>query len=220
MNAEIKKYADSGNLKALKYIFVDSLDADPTFVHYEEDYNYCRSIPGLLEEYVELTPFRENTALWDEDYWISLKQDLVKNFSDKRMKHMRTVAKVFMADKVKRILAEREKQNVELNRLKEPIHPKIEQHFDKVQTQTQNPVHQSAMSGREAQQREIAEAQRELEAHNRRVAAEQAAKDAAKRKNMYEPRRQTIPTGGGLPKKAIGIAVAAAAAVIIWLLLK
>ena len=45
MNTEIKKYADSGDIKSLKYIFVDSLDVDPTFVRYEEEYNYCKSIP-------------------------------------------------------------------------------------------------------------------------------------------------------------------------------
>lgn len=57
---EIKKYADSGDIKSLKYIFVDSLDVDPTFARYEEEYNYCKSIPGLLEPHIELTPFSEN----------------------------------------------------------------------------------------------------------------------------------------------------------------
>lgn len=56
MDAEIKKFADSKDLKSLKYIFVDSLDVDPTFVRYEEEYNYCKSIPGLLESHIGLTP--------------------------------------------------------------------------------------------------------------------------------------------------------------------
>ena len=82
MNTVIKKLADSGDIKALKYIFVDALDVDPTFVRYEEEYNYCKSIPGLLDSHAELTPFRVNKADWNEEYWISLKMDLVKNFSD------------------------------------------------------------------------------------------------------------------------------------------
>ena len=68
-------------------------------------YNYCKSIPGLLEPHIELTPFSENRANWTEEYWTSLKMDLIKNFSDKRMSHMRDVAQVFLADKVQRILA-------------------------------------------------------------------------------------------------------------------
>ncbi len=69
--------------------------------------NYCKSVPGLLEDHIELTPFRANKADWDEAYWTSLKMDLIKNFSDRRMSHMREVAKVFLADKMQRILAER-----------------------------------------------------------------------------------------------------------------
>ncbi len=39
MNTEIKKYADSGDIKSLKYIFVRLfLDVDPTFARYEEEY--------------------------------------------------------------------------------------------------------------------------------------------------------------------------------------
>lgn len=53
MNTEIKNYADSGDIKSLKYIFVDALDVDPTFVRYEEEYNYCKSVPGLLESHIE-----------------------------------------------------------------------------------------------------------------------------------------------------------------------
>ena len=72
MNTEIKKYADSGDIKALKYIFVDSLDVDPTFVRYEDEYNYCKSIPGLLESHVALTPFKTKKADWNEEYWTNL----------------------------------------------------------------------------------------------------------------------------------------------------
>lgn len=107
MDTEIKKLADNRDLKSLKYIFVDSLDVDPTFVRYEEEYDYCKSIPGLLEPHQDLTPFTDIKSAWDEDYWTNLKMDLIKNFSDKRMTHMRVVAKVFLAEKIQRILAER-----------------------------------------------------------------------------------------------------------------
>jgi len=107
MNTKMKELADRGDLESLKYIFYDSLDVDPTFVRYEEEYNYCKSIPGLLEAHVELTPFTENQDEWTEAYWASLKTDLLENFSDQRMSHMREVAKVFLAEKIQRILKER-----------------------------------------------------------------------------------------------------------------
>ena len=43
MNKEIKNFADSRDLKSLKYIFVDCLDVDPTFVRYEEEYKDRKS---------------------------------------------------------------------------------------------------------------------------------------------------------------------------------
>ena len=40
MHNEVKKCVDSGNLKSLRYIFVDCLDVDPTFEKYVEDFEY------------------------------------------------------------------------------------------------------------------------------------------------------------------------------------
>ena len=103
----VKQYADERNLQALKYVFVNALGVDPTFEQYKEDYEYCKSIPNLLEPYVELTPFVEDKNKWDEAYWDKLKIDLLKNFSDKRMMHMVDVAQVVRADKIKRLRTER-----------------------------------------------------------------------------------------------------------------
>ena len=48
MHDKDKQFADVGDVRVLKYIFVDALDADPTFDSYQEDYEYCRS-KGLFE---------------------------------------------------------------------------------------------------------------------------------------------------------------------------
>lgn len=222
MNAEIKQYADSGDIKSLKYIFVDSLDVDPTFVRYEEEYNYCKSIPGLLEDHVELTPFKASKADWDEEYWTSLKMDLVKNFSDRRMSHMREVAKVLLAEKVQRILAERAAANTVQN---EPITKETPAttpaHVEeKVAAQATESVRQ-ATSMAEEQARQLEEEKRKLEAENRaqEILRERAARERAARREQQ--RREEEQAGGGFPKKAIGIAVAAVTvAVVLFLLLK
>ena len=219
MNTEIKKFADSGDIKSLKYIFVDSLDVDPTFVRYEEEYNYCKSIPGLLEPHVELTPFSENKANWTEEYWTSLKMDLIKNFSDKRMSHMRDVAQVFLADKVQRILAERAANNT----IQQSVAPKAEPvQTEKVANITPKPDVKPSISKAELQARQLEEERRKLEAENKahqeREARERAARMEQQRRMQAQKQSRT---GDGFPKKAIGIAVAAVTvAVVLILLLK
>lgn len=223
----IKKYADSGDIKSLKYIFVDALDVDPTFVRYEEEYNYCKSIPGLLEFHVELTPFKTDKADWNEEYWISLKMDLVKNFSDKRMAHMREVAQVFYADKIQRILAERS-SNVPVRKVPttkaDPFPVPIEKP-DYESSKATEPVKQTSPSKAEEQARKLEEERRKLEAENKVQEAkrEREAKERAARiEQQRREQEQAAQAGGGFLKKAIGIAVAALimGAVVIFLFLK
>lgn len=222
MNTEIKKFADSGDIKSLKYIFVDSLDVDPTFVRYEEEYNYCKSIPGLLEPHVELTPFSENKANWTEEYWTSLKMDLIKNFSDKRMSHMRDVAQVFLADKVQRILAERAANNT----IQQSVAPKAEPvQTEKVANITPKPdvtPKEPFISKAELQARQLEEERRKLEAENKAHQEREARERAARMEQQRRMQAQTqSQTGDGFSKKAIGIAVAAVTvAVVLILLLK
>lgn len=222
MNTEIKKFADSGDIKSLKYIFVDSLDVDPTFVRYEEEYNYCKSIPGLLEPHVELTPFSENKANWTEEYWTSLKMDLIKNFSDKRMSHMRDVAQVFLADKVQRILAERAANNT----IQQSVAPKAEPvQTEKVANSTPKPdvtPKEPSISKAELQARQLEEERRKLEAENKAHQEREARERTARMEQQRRMQAQTqSQTGDGFSKKAIGIAVAAVTvAVILILLLK
>lgn len=124
MHKGVKKRVEDKDIEGLKYVFVDSLDVDPTFEEYEEDYNYCREhIPELFESYTECsTPIIENNQVgnmffkdirekWTDDYyWNGLKMDLLENFSEKRFQHMKDVAQVRYADKIIRIKEEREQE--------------------------------------------------------------------------------------------------------------
>lgn len=219
MDIRIKNYADNGDLKELKYIFVDALDVDPTFVRYEEEYNYCKSIPGLLEAHIELTPFRQDKTRWDEAYWTSLKMDLVKNFSDLRMMHMKEVAQVFLAEKITRILKERDSAVV-APPVTTPASPKIDDKIDPV-TATTNAA--PIISRAEQEKRELEEAKRKLEEENRRTEAARQAEERRieQQRKIHQTSTQTA-TSGDSSKKAIGIAVAvlAVAAVVLILVLK
>ena len=94
MHKEVKSCADKGDIKGLKYIFVDCLDVDPTFEKYKEDYEYCKNLNGLFESHRELTPFSMDKSLWNYKYWQKLKTDLLKNFSDSRFKHMIDIERI------------------------------------------------------------------------------------------------------------------------------
>lgn len=107
MLPEIKKCADNGDIRGLRYIFDDCLDVDPTFEKYKDGWEYCQSVGGLIEPHKELTPFEFNSSRWDEDYWLKLKSDLIKNFSTERFDHMIDVAKVYYAEKIIRLETER-----------------------------------------------------------------------------------------------------------------
>lgn len=224
MDKKIKQYADARDLTSLKYIFVDSLDVDPTFAQYEEAYNYCKAIPGLLEQHIELTPFTNDASQWTETYWAKLKMDLKKNFSDQRMSHMRKVAKVFLADKAQRILKER--QATSESTTAAPI-----QSVPHGSTRPANPAPkvQTTVPSEAEQEKALQEERQRIEAENRRIAAEQeakkraaAAKAAALEKENQRFECQQRTGSDSFSKKAVGIAIAVVAvvAVVVFLLLK
>lgn len=216
MDAEIKKFADSKDLKSLKYIFVDSLDVDPTFVRYEEEYNYCKSIPGLLESHIGLTPFTQNQTSWNEAYWTNLKMDLVKNFSDKRMMHMREVAKVFLAEKVQRILAERaasSKVTTPANNTTQ----KVVQPIPALTAPKNNPVSQPQVSSKAAEQeRELRETRERLERERKAEELKIQAENARREQQRYNSQSHSqMQSKGEDSKKFLGIAVAAVVVLVV-----
>lgn len=107
MHEIVKKAADKGDRERIKFTFVDALDADPTFEKYQEDFDYCKE-KGLFDTHMELTRFRLENL--DENYWFTLKKDFQKNASIDRLNHMRKVAKILYADKINRLIKEREEE--------------------------------------------------------------------------------------------------------------
>ena len=108
MSEIVRKYADNRDISKIRIVFLDSLDVDPTFEDYKDDFEYCKNIPGVFETHRELKPFEGNSSKWNDDYWIGLKMDMKENYSLKRFNHMREVAKVLYADKIKNLQKERQ----------------------------------------------------------------------------------------------------------------
>ena len=161
MLAEIKKCVDAHDIKGLRYIFVDALDVDPTFEKYRDDYEYCKKMAGFFEPYQELSEMTPDSTRWDMQYWVRLKTDLIKNFSEKRFEHMIRVAKVVYAEKTARLKAERKEQK---NRqVQKPVEKRIDTPTAKIR--------QEDPELRE--QRRLEKKRKALEAENRRSENEQ-----------------------------------------------
>lgn len=108
ISKNIKECVDKKDKKGLVYIFVDSLDVDPTFIKYKDDYYYSlKEFPEWMDNHKDLTPFESDKSKWNTRYWERLKLDFQKNPSKERFNHMRQVAKVVYADKITRLLKER-----------------------------------------------------------------------------------------------------------------
>lgn len=206
MLTEIRKCVDANDIKGLRYIFVDCLDVDPTFEKYKSDYEYCTNMDGLFEPYRELMPLSLDKAAWDMNYWEQLKLDLMKNFSRKRFEHMREVAKVVYAEKVDKLLREREQQRAVTVQTQDSEEKKIEPVTINNDKQEDPEL---------VQKREIEEVKKDYaekyrkDKEGERIAAERREKQREELSQQKEPE----------PKKWLGIVLGIVAAVVIVFLI-
>ena len=169
MISGIKKCIEDKDIVGLRYIFLDSLDVDPTFEQYQSDYNICKNIEGMFEPYIELTPLSLSSSDWNMEYWGKIKFEQKKNFSEKRFEHMRTIAKEVHAEKVKRLMAEREEKKVKFEKEIESVIPTTELNTQQIKNDTL--YSQAKIS--EADQRRLEEKKRELALRNQAFEKEQ-----------------------------------------------
>lgn len=214
MNLEVKKCADANDIKGLRYIFVDCLDVDPTFDTYRDDYEYCKRISGFFDSYSEITPFKANASEWNEDYWVKLKVDLLKNFSEKRFMHMLDVVRVLKADKIKRLYDERSQAQTSSK-----SSARSESETKKAVSEERKKVSFDA----NMQQKEIEEAQRNIELENQRIQEEidrKSREKAIKAERLKtENQQHNSAKKSSLSKKAMGIAMLLVLVVIVLVLI-
>ena len=203
MHEEVKKAVQTGDIKRLKYIFVDSLDVDPTFENYREDFDYCVK-HNIFENHEVLTKLQKEPSNWTFDYWKSLKKDLTKNFSKKRMEHMIEVAKVIYKEKVDRLKKERKKSSN--LKIEEPVKEEVRLKASNDKT-TQNSS--TINSIQEQERKRLEEARKKIEEENKaieRKMAEQRARTEAMRRasEEAEAKRQQESDNGLLKGLVMG----------------
>lgn len=210
---EIKKCADKNDIKGLRYIFVDCLDVDPTFESYKEDYEYCKDLKGFLIEYEEITPLKSSSSNWNEDYWVKLKVDLLKNFSEKRFLHMIQVARVIKADKILRLQQERQQVKSEKINIPEKV--------DNIEPKTIIGEKQPPFDA-DAQQKSFEATQRKLQLENQRIQAKinRENKERTQRaeklraEELVRKQRQQVSANNS-SKKVLGIVVLVAVVLLV-----
>lgn len=198
MLSGVKECIEKQDIRGLRYIFVDSLDVDPTFEKYKADYDYCKNINGLFDPYQEMTPLWQDEHRWNRDYWNQLKKDLMKNYSLKRFEHMRKVAPVVYAEKVSRLLAERKEEEriAEAKRQLALENQKWEEEQRKKVRQSREETYQPT----EEKQKQISQA------------GEQTRRTEA---SAHVTARQKTPAGDSESKKWLGIVIGIAAVAVI-----
>ncbi len=211
----IKKCIENKDIVGLRYIFLDSLDVDPTFEQYQSDYNVCKNIEGMFEPYIELTPLSLSSSDWNMEYWGKIKFDQKKNFSEKRFEHMRTIAKEVHAEKVKRLMAEREEKKVKFEKEFESVIPTTE--LNKQQIKNDTLYSQAKIS--EADQRRLEERKRELDLGNQAFEKEQKNSNSNK---IYDFEKQEVydvtQEGQNHIKKIVGVALIIIIVIVLFLI--
>lgn len=203
MIAGVKKCLDAGDIKGLRYIFLDSLDVDPTFEKYKDDYAVCRGLEGMFEPYTELTPLSSSHSAWNMDYWGKIKFDQKKNFSEKRFEHMIEVAKVVHAEKIERLLAERAAKQAKIEEQIEQVIPKTNSQPmsqpERIQPVQSAPVSITSVPDSvviseggisESDKTKLNEDKRDIDLHNQRVEQEELEKKRQREAAAKEIERQ------------------------------
>lgn len=232
MLAEVRKCADNRDIKGLRYIFADSLDVDPTFDKYREDYEYCKSIDGMFDHHQELNGLVTDQSKWTMRYWEQLKIDLMKNFSKKRFEHMVNVAKVVYADKIARLMKERSAGEQAVAKTAKPssLQTRPKQPAATVSTQTQResqaavkpaaaPAAGGAMTDARIQEERLDRRKRELKEEYLRKEKEQKEQreriEAARREQMRQAGKEESERSKKLWGIVLAILVIIAAALLI-----
>lgn len=207
MFAEVQKCINNNDIKGLRYIFVDSLDVDPTFELYREDYEYiCNNKKEMFEPHKEISPMLSNKNCWTLQYWNQLKIDLMKNFSKERFEHMILVAPVVYKNKVSRLIAERNKKNEERS-----VDIPMSSQFKKIkQPQEFEPKRKVTESKQQQEWERIEQKKKALEEENRRIKAE----EQAQQNRLKERSKQYNSSQSNELKKAMGIALGVAIIII------
>lgn len=102
LSPEFSSAVKSGNLLRARIMLKDSMIVDPTFFQFNEMLAYAkRELPDLLEPY-DNEILENDKSKWTTDTMNTELVEIVNNFSDVRINHLREVIGVVLADNIKK----------------------------------------------------------------------------------------------------------------------
>jgi len=101
VSPEFNSAVKTGNLLRVRIMLKDSLIVDPTFAQFNEMLAYARTeLPELLEPY-DNGALEDDTGKWDKDLMNMKLVEIVNNFSQPRIDHLKRVISIVLADKIR-----------------------------------------------------------------------------------------------------------------------
>jgi len=100
ISPEFNSAVKAGNLLRARIMLKDSLIVDPTFAQFNEMLAYARvELPALLESYDDGI-LEDDRSKWDKDVMNTELVEIVNNFSQTRIDHLKRVIRIVLTDKI------------------------------------------------------------------------------------------------------------------------
>lgn len=101
LSPEFNSAVKTGNLLRVRIMLKDSLIVDPTFVQFNELFAYARqALPELLVPF-DHGSLEDERSKWDKDLMNLELVEIVSNFSEARIDHLKKVISVVLADRIR-----------------------------------------------------------------------------------------------------------------------
>lgn len=101
----------TGNLLRVRIMLKDSLVGDPTFAQFNEMFAYAwKTLPTLLVPF-DNSALEDDHSKWDKDLINMELVEIVNNFSEARIDHLKKVISVVFADKIRSAKTEKKPQH-------------------------------------------------------------------------------------------------------------
>lgn len=101
VSPEFNSAVKTGNLLRVRIMLKDSLIVDPTFAQFNEMLAYARTeLPELLEPF-DNGALEDDRSKWDRDLMNMELVEIVNNFSQTRIDHLKRIISIVLADKIR-----------------------------------------------------------------------------------------------------------------------
>lgn len=108
ISTEFRSVVNAGNLLRTRIMLKDSMMIDPTFAQFEEMLSYARQhLPGIIVPHDgEVLEF--DAAVYTREQMNLELVQIVNNFSQQRISHLKSMVEVVLADEIQRIRSKKQ----------------------------------------------------------------------------------------------------------------